>query len=255
MVKKKIVMLVGGDHSSYAIYNALKNTYNITNVILEEPKSKKEFIKRRIKKLGLLTVIGQVLFQKLIVPFLNKESKLRIEQIKNDNNLQFTDFDKVKLIDVSSANSEECIKKLQEINPDIVIVNGTRIISKKVLNSIKGTFINTHAGFTPLYRGIHGAYWSKINKDGYCGVSVHLVDPGIDTGGILYQSLIETKEEDNFVSYTYLQLAKGIELMKLAINDLLKNEHKIVTNGLNSKFWTHPTIWFYLKHRLINKVK
>lgn len=254
-MKKKIVMLVGGDHSSYAIYNALKKDYNISNVILEAPKSKKEFIKRRIKKLGLLKVMGQALFQKLVVPFLNKECKARIAEIIKNNHLKFTDFEKNKLIHVPSANSDSCIKALQDINPDLVIVNGTRIISKKVLNSIKGTFINTHAGFTPLYRGIHGAYWSKVNKDDYCGVSVHLVDPGIDTGGILYQDLIETKAEDNFVSYTYLQLAKGIDLMKLAINDLLEDNHKIITNGLDSKFWTHPTIWFYLKHRLINKVK
>jgi hypothetical protein len=38
-------MLVGGDHSSYAIYNTLKKDCNISNVILEAPKSKKEFIK------------------------------------------------------------------------------------------------------------------------------------------------------------------------------------------------------------------
>jgi folate-dependent phosphoribosylglycinamide formyltransferase PurN len=238
---KKIVMLVGGDHSSYAIYNALKNNYNITHVILEKSKSRKDFIKRRIKK--------------LVVPFLNKESKTRINEIIKNNHLDFTDFEKDKLIKVDSANSEACIKILQEIKLDIVIVNGARIISKKVLTSIKGIFINTHAGYTPLYRGIHGAYWSKVNKDGHSGVSVHLVDPGIDTGGILYQGLIETNEEDNFVSYTYLQLAKGIELMKFALNDLLEDKQKVITNGLDSKFWTHPTIWFYLKHRFINKVK
>ncbi len=254
-MKKSIVFLVGNDHSSYAIYNALKKDYNISKVILEEPKSRKEFIKRRIKKLGIIKVIGQGLFQKIIVPFLNKECKSRITEIIKNNNLEFTDFDKDILINVPSANSKECIDTLKSVNPDLVIVNGTRIISKKVLNSIDGTFINTHAGYTPLYRGIHGAYWSKVNKDGYCGVSVHLVDPGIDTGGILYQDLIETKETDNFVSYTYLQLAKGIELMKLAVEDIINESPKVITNGLESKFWTHPTLWFYLKHRWFNKVK
>lgn len=254
-MNKNIVMLVGQDHSSYAIYNALKTDYNITHVILEKSKSRKEFIKRRIKKLGLIRVIGQVLFQKLVVPFLNKAGKKRMEAIIKTNYLKFDDFESDKLIHVPSANSQICIDTLKKINPDIVIVNGTRIISKNVLNAINGTFINTHAGFTPLYRGIHGAYWSKINKDGYCGVSVHLVDPGIDTGGILYQDLIETTQEDNFVTYTYLQLAKGIELMKKAVNDLINNNSKVIDNNLDSKFWTHPTIWFYLKHRLINKVK
>jgi methionyl-tRNA formyltransferase len=196
----------------------------------------------------------QALFQKLVVPFLNKECKARISEIIKNNHLKFTNFEKNKLIHVPSAKSDNCIKALQDINPNLVIVNGTRIISKKVLNSIKGAFINIHAGFTPLYRVIHSTYWSKVNKDGYCGVSVHLVHPGIDTGGILYQGLIETKAEDNFVSFTYLLMAKGIECMKLAIKSLMAGEPKVITNGLDSKFWTHPTIMFYLKHRLMNKI-
>ena len=254
-MQKKIVMLVGGDHSSYCIYNALKNEFDISHVILENRTNRKAFIKRRIKKLGVIKVIGQILFQKGIVPFIKMGSKKRIEEIINKNNLSFADFEKEKLINVATVNSEECINTLKKIKPDLVIVNGTRIISKKVLTTIDATFINTHAGLTPLYRGIHGAYWSKVNKDGNCGVSVHLVDPGIDTGGILYQDLIETNSKDNFITYTYLQLAKGIELMKSAIIDILNNESKVVTNNLDSKFWSHPTIWLYLKHRIFNNVK
>ena len=80
-MQKKIIMLVGGDHSSYGIYNALKSEFNISNVILEEPKSTKVFIKRRIKKLGIIKVIGQILFQKGIVPFLRMGSQKRIDEI------------------------------------------------------------------------------------------------------------------------------------------------------------------------------
>lgn len=248
-------MMVGEGNSSYCNYNALKKDYNISHIIVDAPTDKKNFLKRRIKKLGLTTVIGQVLFKKLVIPYLNRESKNRIDEIVKKNKLSFEKFEPEKTINVSSVNSEDCINILKEIAPDLVIVNGTRIISKKVLNSISGTFINTHAGMTPLYRGVHGAYWSKINKDGHCGVSVHLVDPGIDTGGILFQELIETNDNDNFVSYTYLQMAKGIELMKKAIDSILIGQAKVVTNNLDSKLWSHPTIWFYLKHRIFHGVK
>lgn len=255
MSEKKILMLVGNSQSSYIFYNSLKQDINITNVILEEPKSIKTFVKRRIKSLGLLTVIGQTLFKFLIIPLLKRESKSRVQEIMRTYGLSTDSFEKNILINTTSVNSDHCIETLKHINPDIVIVNGTRIISKKVLNCINATFINTHAGITPLYRGIHGAYWSKINKDGLCGVSVHLVDPGIDTGGILYQEVIETNEKDNFISYTFLQMAKGIELMKHAIKDIELNQLKVITNNLDSKFRTHPTIWFYLKHRIFHGVK
>ncbi|WP_188369137.1 formyl transferase [Muriicola marianensis] len=195
------------------------------------------------------------MFRILIVPLLNIETRERVKDIIKNNQLNKDDFKKEHLIRVPSVNSEECINLLKEIQPKVVVVQGTRIISKKVLNCIDATFINTHAGITPLYRGIHGAYWSKINKDGHCGVSVHLVDPGIDTGGILYQENIETIPQDNFISYTYLQLAKGIELMKLAIQDALNDDLKVITNDLASKFRTHPTIWFYIRNRIFKGVK
>ncbi|MFH4965338.1 formyl transferase [Gaetbulibacter sp. M235] len=254
-MNKKIIMLVGGGPSSYCNYNALKDHYPISNIIIETEGNLKTFLKKRIKKFGIVKVIGQILFQKIVVPFLKRESKTRVAEIILTYDLSFKDFDPDKLIKVPSVNSDECIDTLKKIEPDIIIVNGTRVISKKVLNSINATFINTHAGITPLYRGIHGAYWSKVNKDCHCGVTVHLVDLGIDTGGILFQDIIETNSQDNFVSYTYLQMAKGIELMKLALNNLINNESKVITNNLESKIWTHPTIWFYLKNRIIRKVK
>ena len=41
-----------------------------------------------------------------------------------------------------------------------------------------------HAGITPQYRGVHGGYWAVVNNDPeHCGVTIHFVDKGIDTGG------------------------------------------------------------------------
>ena len=46
-----------------------------------------------------------------------------------------------------------------------MILNGTRIVSKKVISSIGCLFINTHCGITPKYRGVHGGYWAIYNND------------------------------------------------------------------------------------------
>jgi methionyl-tRNA formyltransferase len=237
------------------MYNTLKEDFDISHIIIETSGSLKQFLKKRVKRLGYIQVFGQILFIKVLLPFLKIESKKRVNNIIKKHNLSFKTFDTEKVINVDSVNSNQCIEVLKKINPDIVIVNGTRIISKKILNAIPGLFVNTHMGITPLYRGVHGGYWSQINKDGYCGVSVHLVDQGIDTGAILFQGLINPSKKDNFISYPYLQMAKGTELMSLALNSIIKNEPQPIKNNLESKIWTHPTIWFYLKHRILNGVK
>jgi len=241
------VMLIGGDHSSYAIYNALKEDYTITKVIVDGPINRKAFIKRRIKRLGLFRVIGQLAFQVIIQRFLKLVSKGRIQDIIQRYGIDYQEVEEGKLIQVDSVNSDECLRLLKELSADIIVVNGTRIISKKILNGVNSIFINTHTGITPKYRGVHGGYWAMVNDDlENCGVSVHLVDPGIDTGGILYQGTIDPIKKDNFVTYTYLQLGEGIELMKKALNAVEKDSLKVVTNSLESHLWYHPTIWLYL---------
>ena len=253
----KIIMLTGGSESSIYMYNALKKEFNISKIVLEGKEDKKKFLKRRIKRLGIMRVIGQVLFQLVIPPLQRKFSQNRIEEIKTKYGLDDEPFHNSEIKRFISVNSEECIDFLTAEEPDIVIVNGTRIISKKVLNSVNGNFINTHMGITPRYRGVHGGYWAIANNDKEnCGVTVHLVDSGIDTGAILYQQIIGTTYDDNFSTYTYLQIGEGIKLMKKAISAATNKELKShLVHSEFSKLWYHPTIWYYFYRWIFSGVK
>ena len=137
---------------------------------------------------------------------------------------------------------------LRHLRADVVVLSGTRIISSAVLRGTRATFLNMHAGITPLYRGMHGAYWALVNGDVMnCGVTVHLVDDGIDTGGILEQARIVPTVHDTFATYPRLQLAVGLPLLKKAINDVRagRAEAKPSPPG-ESRLWTHPTLLEYL---------
>ena len=257
MKDKKIVILGGRVKSTNIIYNLIKSEFNIERVILEKHIPLVRFFRRRIKTLGFFKVIGQIGFLILIIPFLKQKSRKRIKEIKEKYNFNEDVIDKSKMIRLESVNSYETIKILKDIRPSLVIINGTRIISEIVLNCVSAKFINTHAGITPLYRGLHGGYWALVdNNKKQCGVTVHLVDPGIDTGNILKQGIINPSIDDNFVTYPLLQLAKGIALLKMAIKDVLNNRLIIQPNqkGL-SKFWSHPSLWEYLLNKIIYKVK
>ncbi len=254
---KKIIMLTGRGKSSTFMYNGLKDFFHISKVIIEEKSDRKKFLKRRIKRLGYFKVFGQVLFQLTVPKILEQSSKERIEDIKLNYKLDSKPIPNTVLYNVNSVNSVECIEFIKKENPDLIIVNGTRIISKKVLNCTSATFINTHAGITPRYRGVHGGYWALANEDkNNCGVTVHLVDSGIDTGGVLFQQNILPTRKDNFATYTYLQIGEGILIMKKAVNYFINNRlEEVSSNVSDSKLWYHPTIWFYLFKRLIKGVK
>lgn len=256
MEHKKIVILSGTGFSTYAVYNALAARYPIARVIIEAPVDKKTFLQRRIKNLGWFTVIGQILFQAIVVSLLQRSSKKRQQQIQTQHALNGAPPPESIVSRVSSVNDTATIALLQKLQPDVIVVNGTRIISKKVLNSVSCKFINTHAGITPKYRGVHGTYWALANNDAAnSGVTVHLVDAGIDTGGVLYQQRVTTTPQDNFATYPILQLAAGIPLLVQAVADVLNNNIKTGSGTAESKLWYHPTIWQYLRNRIIKKVK
>jgi folate-dependent phosphoribosylglycinamide formyltransferase PurN len=256
MTEKKIIMLCGKGFSTNAVYHAINAVYPIAKVVVEEKVNTKEFLKRRIKKLGFITVAGQVLFQAIIVRMLNAASKKRTAQLVDELQLNGNEIPATVVSNVNSINDEEVIALLQQMQPHLVIVNGTRIISKKVLSCVQCRFINTHAGITPKYRGVHGTYWALANKDlENSGVTVHLVDAGIDTGSVLYQAVVKPTAKDNFVTYPILQLAAGIPLLKQAVADALGNNIITRKGTAESKLWSHPTIWQYLRNRIFKKVK
>lgn len=251
----KIAMLVGEGESSRIVYNSLSNDFAI-NLILEDTSiSKKAFLKRRIKKIGYLKVCGQIFFM-IYNKFLFKKSRSRIDLIKSENGLTSEIYPEKIFKKVSSINNQETIDILLKNKPDIIIVNGTRIISKKVLKAIDSIFINTHVGITPEYRGVHGGYWALVNNDhANCGVTVHLVDEGTDTGGVLYQDMIKINKLDNFNTYPYLQISKAIPLLKKAIEDVINGNVKIKKKYNSvSVLYSHPTLLEYFINR-INGVK
>ena len=256
MKNKKIIILGGKGESTNIVFHALNKSIGINLVILEEKESIKIFIKRRIKRLGLSTVIGQILFQVSICRLLKIISRKRIAEIINTNDLNIKEIPSNKIQHVSSINSKASIELINKINPDLIIVNGTRIISKKVLQSANCKFINTHAGITPMYRGVHGAYWALVNEDLYnSGVTVHFVDEGIDTGNIIAQARINHTSKDNFTTYPLLQLSVGIGLLIKSIQQYFDNSIALLKENGESNLYYHPTIWQYVYNRVTKKVK
>lgn len=256
MEKRRLVILAQKGISTNIVYNSLKEDYNIEAIIEEKQVPRNEFLKKRIKKLGLGKVAGQVLFQFTISKYLALASAKRRQEILYEYGLNATAVDSEKIIKLNSVNDKSTIALLQKINPELVAVNGTRIISNEVLQCISAPFINIHAGITPKYRNVHGAYWAIVNNDmENCGVTVHLVDKGIDTGSIIYQERIAISRNDNFSTYPLLQLAAGIKLLKKAIADIF-NDKLIFKKGTpESKIWHHPTFWQYLYQRIVHHKK
>lgn len=252
----RILYLCGDDINSRIVYSFLKENYNLQGIVQDESVDRKVIFKKRLKRLGVFKVFSQLLFITIIIPCLKLESSKRrkeiLRKIPHEPPSSFQGYFKNV-----SVNDPEVIRVCKSIKPDLIIVNGTRIISKKIISQIDVPIINLHVGITPAYRGVHGGYWALAGKDEEnCGVTVHLIDPGIDTGAVLCQKQVQVTRADNYSTYPILQTIKGLECLEMVIEKFRDKDFRTYTpHNQKSKLYSHPTIFNYLKNRIFHNVK
>ena len=85
---------------------------------------------------------------------------------------------------VSIHNSEQVMPLIKDIELDLIVFGGTRIIRGEILDYPKDGVINSHPGLLPDCRGSASPAWS-VYHDIPIGSTTHFCDNGIDTGEIL----------------------------------------------------------------------
>jgi len=253
----RIVLLTRDGPSSRAVYSALAREFRDVHAIVEDARPRRELATRRLRRLGVVEVAGQVLFMTLLVPALERAGARRIAEIKREYRLDESPLP-AEAERVASLNSPAAVDLLQRLNPSVVVVNGTRVLKSEILHAASCSFINTHAGITPLYRGVHGGYWAIAEgRRDLAGTTVHLVDEGIDTGKVIAQATFSPSPEDSFATYPYLHTAVGIPLLLAAVRRALSGDLEPLSDPpqLESRLRTHPTFWGYLRTRWMRGVK
>jgi methionyl-tRNA formyltransferase len=85
---------------------------------------------------------------------------------------------------VADHNDEDCRALLAACAPDWILLGDTRVLRQHIYGIATRATLNTHPGFLPEVRGNHPYIWAIV--DGLPqGVSVHVLDPGVDTGPLL----------------------------------------------------------------------
>jgi folate-dependent phosphoribosylglycinamide formyltransferase PurN len=255
---RPIVLLAVAGPSTTAVYHALVQRFGTVHLILEDRVPRRQLLWRRVRRLGPITVLGQLLFMGLVLPVLRRRSAARLREIRAAAGFSDAPVPQAHTTCVRSVNSAEVRELLRRLQPTVVVVNGTRIIGTETLESVAAPFINMHAGITPAYRGVHGGYWAlNEGRPDLVGTTIHLVDTGIDTGDILGQATFEVGPEDSFVTYPYLHTAAGLPLLIRTIEEALDGHISAVPApaGLTSRLRTHPTFWQYLHARLVRGVR
>ena len=113
---------------------------------------------------------------------------------------------------------------LQRIQPGLVIsYNYRHIVKKNMIDAVHGRIINLHTSMLPWNRGASPNLWSIIDNTPK-GVTIHVLDEGLDTGDILLQKELFIDEERETLRSSY-------ELLNQEIVKLLQDNWKYIYHG------------------------
>jgi folate-dependent phosphoribosylglycinamide formyltransferase PurN len=252
--RPRILVITAGGPYPWIIINALAAHLGGVEVALEEPESKVLFLKRRARKLGWWQTGGQFLTM-IVSRFGKRFVRAREAELISAHRLETQPSPDVKVTEVSSANGDDCLALIAQTMPDVVFLASCRMLSRTTLASIPCPVLNYHSGINPKYRGLAGGWWARASgDDANYGTTVHLVDAGVDTGGILYQAFLTPDPRDTLLTDAMAMAAGSREIVIRAVEDALAGKLSPRNSDLPSVQRFHPPIWTYLWTGLTRRI-
>ena len=218
----------------------------------------------KIKKLFSLSFIKKYLnnyFKKIIMRY---EEKRNLSHSRNHSNksrkYKITEFEINKFIynaefsknGFSVTIDEESLKKLKELNLDVLLRFNKRILKGEILNLNKFGILSLHLGDDMKYRGGPSGFWEVYNKEHNSGFIIQQLTENLDNGNLLFRGKISTEKtwllnraELNLRSYFYLKQA----LKELATNRELPKFLKNIP--YTDKVYRNPTNYQLIKYILM----
>ena len=97
---------------------------------------------------------------------------------------------------------------------DVILnIHSLFIINKEVVNAPRIGCFNMHPGPLPRYAGLNAVSWAIYRGETSHGVTIHKMEPGIDTGPIVYQDLFEIDDADTGLTLSARCIRSGIALV------------------------------------------
>lgn len=100
--------------------------------------------------------------------------------------------------DSREAWAEVLLENINFFNPDLVVLAGfMRVLPANFVRALSPNLINTHPSLLPKFAGAHAvrdALSAGVTKT---GVTIHIVDEGVDTGPHIGQREVEVRPDDS----------------------------------------------------------
>jgi UDP-4-amino-4-deoxy-L-arabinose formyltransferase/UDP-glucuronic acid dehydrogenase (UDP-4-keto-hexauronic acid decarboxylating) len=113
---------------------------------------------------------------------------------------------------------------IREQGVDLLLnIHSLYLIHGDVLAAPRVGSFNLHPGPLPHYAGLNAPSWAIYNGESRHAVTVHWMEPGVDTGAIAYETWFDLTESDTGLSVSIRCAREGVALMEQLVEVAAEN--------------------------------
>lgn len=119
-----------------------------------------------------------------------------------------------------SLNDETFRTELSGLKPDACVVVAFRILPMEVISVPRLGCVNLHPSLLPDLRGAAPINWALIHGYKKTGITTFLIEKSVDSGGILYQEIVDIEPEEDAGDLSIRLMTRGAALMVKTLDSL-----------------------------------
>ncbi len=177
---------------------ALQTAFGVDAIVQvrRRHRSRARRYRRELEKHGLLRgglVLANIPVSKLLSGRVAEERSKLLESSIDRNAVA-----EIPRIDGGILNTQQSVEILEQQQADIVFQCGAGLLRGPTIRTAAVGVLNLHHGIIPAIRGMGSVEWAiRENRPAWIGISLHVIDEGIDTGPLVGQARCRLERGDD----------------------------------------------------------
>lgn len=245
----KIVLLCGSQYNQVALANKVAGRFHLAGIVIQQPSAKS------IKSFSL-----SQLFEKLLNRTVFNSLQTSWSNLMNYYKQQYPGFPTTQQLVVEKINSDATVEFIQRVQPDLLMVSGTSMLKKNILDlTVPRGIVNLHTGLSPYIKGgPNCTNWCLAEEKFHLiGNTIMWIDAGIDSGDIITtERTLLTGQED--LSQLHVKVMDHAHALYLSALERIADDpavvprvkQAVIVSGTTyyTKQWNYKAKWRLFKN-------